>query len=70
MRKDKIKNFLIYILTALVLVASLFSITQIYILSRNKIKEQMLKTSAKEIELLINQIKNTFYYEIEDFVIC
>ena len=68
MRKDKIKNFLIYILTALVLVASLFSITQIYILSRNKIKEQMLKTSAKEIELLINQIKNTFYYEIEDFV--
>ena len=68
MDRNKRKNLLIYSLTALVLVASLFSITQVYILSRNKIKEQMLKTSEKEIEIIVGQIKNTFHYEIEDFV--
>ena len=68
MDRNKRKNLLIYSLTALVLVASLFSITQVYILSRNKIKEQMFKTSEKEIEIIVGQIKNTFHYEIEDFV--
>ena len=68
MDRNKRKNLLIYSLTALVLVASLFSITQVYILSRNKIKEQMLKTSEKEIEIIVGQIKNTLHYEIEEFV--
>ena len=68
MQKQRRINFFIYIFTTFILILSFLAITNIFISSKNKIREQMLKNSINHMGILSCRIKSAIHHEMEDFI--